>query len=124
MDSVLQLVAEHAKALAAICAAVAGAAGFASRLHRKHLESVRVREKEAKAVRYLLDAVRHMLHEDLDELPQQRVLIDFVRQEIWAADGHSVAEQTNEEILKVLTRTQRIDAKRAAEIRTKIGGRQ
>ena len=93
------------------------------------------RRLEAKAVRYLLDAARHLLYHVqphsgrvvlLEELATQKALIDQVRDELWAADGHPserFAERQTEAIMRVLTRTQRIEAAEARRIREVIGGR-
>jgi hypothetical protein len=89
----------------------------------------RAREKrrlESKAIRYLLDATRHGLHVlqpgrpdrdrfvDLSELARQLALVSDVREELWVADGNASrreGERLEREIVKVLTRTQAIQAR-------------
>jgi hypothetical protein len=84
----------------------------------------KIRGLESKSVRYLLDAQRHALRMltpgdgstlvDLDEIIRQKALIDDVREELWVADGHKSQRETDAavaEILKVMTRTQAIQAK-------------
>jgi len=83
----------------------------------------RIRRFESKAVRYLLDAERHMLHMmvpgpsryiETEELQRQKILIDQIRDELWVLDGHGGERDEQrrvENIVKVLTRTQAIQAK-------------
>jgi len=93
-----------------------------SRWRRRRAERRRL---EGKAVRYTLDAVRHALHVlhpgadardrfvDLSELARQLALVSDVREELWIADGNASrrdSERLESEIVKVLTRTQRIRA--------------
>ena len=101
-----------------------GAWALVSRWRRRCREADERRALEGKAVRYMLDAMRHTLHVvtpteerrfiDLDEMARQKVLIDQIRDQLWIADGHTSereAQRQTEEIVRVLTRTQRIQAK-------------
>lgn len=117
-------VGDAAKTLAAIGGIVGGAWALVARWLRRRREAKAKHELEAKAIRYLLDAVRHSLNVfatgddrrfvDLDELARQKVLIDQVRDLLWIADGHQSerdAQRLGEDIVRVLTRTQAIKAK-------------
>lgn len=118
-----QTVGDWAKTLAAVGGIVGGLWALATRWHRRRQERQRQRDLEAKSVRYLLDAIRHALYViapgpdrflELDEIERQKALIDQVRDELWIADGHASQRETQrqaEGILKILTRTQRIEAK-------------
>lgn len=80
------------------------------------------RRAEAKALRNLLDAQRHVLLSivpeehggglmNLDELIRQKALIDDAREAVWIADGNESNRQTEAtvaEVVKVLSRTQAI----------------
>lgn len=115
-----------AKALAAIVGLLAGAWALATRWSRRRRAVRAAHALESKAIRYLLDAARHSLHViapslgesrliDIDELVRQKHLIDDVRDELWIADGNESARTVRlveAEIVKVLTRTQAIAAKR------------
>jgi hypothetical protein len=116
-------IGDWAKTVAAVGGIVGGAWALATRWLKRHRAARQRRALEGKAVRYLLDAMRHSLHVlqpgerrlvDMDELARQKVLIDGVRDELWVADGHA-SERENErnvaEIVRVLTRTQAIQAK-------------
>lgn len=118
--------ADEISSIAKMLAAIGGLAGGAwtvlSRIIKRRRELQRRRELEAKAVRYLLDAVRHCLQAivpsrsqvNTNELARQKVLIDEVRDMLWVADGHPSSreiENATEEIVKVLTRTQAIERK-------------
>lgn len=97
-----------------------------------------VRSLEGKAIRYVLDADRQVVHAllllldssrtafiDLSEIQRQKVLIDQVRDELWIADGHDgerEAQRRAEEILQVLTRTQAIRAKHEAQEEARKAG--
>lgn len=113
-----------AKTVAAVGGVVGGAWALVSRWRRRCREADERRALEGKAVRYMLDAMRHTLHVvtpteerrfiDLDEMARQKVLIDQIRDQLWIADGHTSereAQRQTEEIVRVLTRTQRIQAK-------------
>jgi hypothetical protein len=114
-----------AKTLAAVGGLVGGIWAILSRWARRRLETKAKRELEARAIRYLLDAVRHSLNAltplerrssliDADELVRQKTLIDEVRDMIWIADGHSSereAQRQAEDIIRVITRTQAIERK-------------
>lgn len=117
-------VGDGAKTLAAIGGIVGGAWALVTRWRRRCREAEERRALEAKAVRYLLDAVRHSLNVlsptderrliDVDELARQKVLIDQIRDLLWIADGHKSdrdAQRQTEEIVRVLTRTQAIRQK-------------
>jgi len=94
-----------------------GVVSLRRRLSAKEREEQRL---QGKAIRYLVDNVRHMLQAHLsgqihdaalyDELLRQKVLMDGVRDELWTHDGHASARET-ERVVKVLTRTQRIRVK-------------
>lgn len=113
-----QDVESHAKSILAVSAIVGGAWALARRWYRRHRAAREMRELESRAIRYLLDAQRHALnvivpHEDrrlinVDELVRQKILIDQIRDRLWAADGH---DKTVQDIVNVLTRTQAIQAK-------------
>lgn len=117
-----QEVEDHAKSILAVGAIVGGAWAVARRWYRRRRAEAEIRELESRAIRYLLDAQRHALnvivpHEDrrlidVDELHRQKLLIDQIRDRLWKADGHS---QTLQDIVNVLTRTQRIQAKHDAK---------
>jgi hypothetical protein len=118
-----QEVEDGAKTVAAVGGVLGGAWALVTRWRRRCAEARTKREIEAKATRYLLDAMRHTLNllapgearfVDLEELARQKVLIDQVRDLLWVADGHRSereAQRQTEEIVKVLTRTQAIRAK-------------
>lgn len=113
-----------AKTMAAVGGVVGGLWALGVRIaKRRRLERER-KAQEARAIRYLLDAVRHALNVivpsedrrfvDVDELVRQKLLIDQVRDALWRYDGHEserATEQATERIVEVLTRTQRIKAK-------------
>lgn len=116
-----------AKALAAIAGLLAGAWALLARWARRRRAARERRDLEGKAIRYLLDAMRHSLHVwtpaghddarliDVDELLRQKLLIDAIRDQLWIADGNEsarVTEQVAADIVKVITRTQAIRAKR------------
>ena len=115
-------VEDHAKALAAVLAIVATAWALVTRWHRARQRDRETRRLEGKAIRYALDAVRYTLHalqpfaidwEKRDELARQLTLVSEVREELWIADGNDSrreAERLESEIVRVLTRTQRIKA--------------
>jgi PAS domain-containing protein len=125
---------DWAKTLAALGGLIAGVVAVCSRLWRRRKAQRELRALEAKAIRYLLDAQRHTLYVispgpdrflQLDEIDRQRTLIDQVRDEMWIADGHGEvreAQRRAEEIARVLTRTQAIQAKRAAQEEAKSAG--
>lgn len=112
------------KATLVLAIPLAGGAVKAYRRWRKRRE---IRALEAKATRYMLDAMRHSLFAltatdgrhlvSLDELIRQKLLIDQLRDDLWIADGHE-SERVNEarmaEIVSVITRTQAIAAKKEA----------
>lgn len=116
---------DWAKTIAAIGGILGGIWALARRLWRRYVHAREVRALEAKAVRYLLDAQRHALYAlapagdrhrliDVDELTRQKTLIDEVRDELWVADGHASEREEQrrvEGIVRVLTRTQAIQAK-------------
>lgn len=117
-------VGDAAKTVAAVGGVVGGAWALVTRWRRRCREAEERRALEGKAVRYMLDAMRHTLHVvtpteerrfiDLDELARQKVLIDQVRDQLWIADGHHSereAQRQTEELVRVLTRTQRIRVK-------------
>lgn len=117
-------VGDAAKTVAAVGGVVGGAWALIARWRRRCREAQERRALEGKAVRYLLDAMRHTLHVvtpteerrfiDLDELARQKVLVDQIRDQLWICDGHKSdreAQRQTEEIVRVLTRTQRIKAK-------------
>jgi hypothetical protein len=101
-------------------------AGGAVKAYRRWRKRREVRTLEAKAVRYILDAMRHSLFAltanerhlySLDELQRQKLLIDQLRDDLWIADGHSLERANQErmaEIVSVITRTQAIAAKQEA----------
>jgi hypothetical protein len=116
-----------AKALGAIVALFAGAWALLARCWRRRRAVRAMRALESKAIRYLLDAMHHNLHAlaptcpgdarhiDIDELVRQKHLIADVRDELWVSDGNTSARtvrMVEAEIVKVLTRTQAIAAKR------------
>lgn len=115
-------IGDTAKTLAAVGGLLGGAWAVLSRWMRRRREAKAKRELEGKAVRYLLDAVRHSLNAltpadrrssiiDIDELARQKALIDEVRDMLWVADGHvseREAQRQAEDIVRVLTRTQAI----------------
>jgi hypothetical protein len=113
-----QEVEDHAKSILAVSAIVGGAWALARRWYRQRVVAREMRRMESRAIRYLLDAQRHALnvivpHEDrrlinVDELVRQKILIDQMRDQLWAADGH---DKTVQDIVNVLTRTQAIQAK-------------
>lgn len=117
-------VGDAAKTVAAVGGVVGGAWALVARWRRRCREAQERRALEGKAVRYLLDAVRHSLNVltpgderrliDVDEIARQKVLIDQIRDLLWIADGHKSereSQRQTEEIVRVLTRTQRIQAK-------------
>jgi len=120
--------------VAAIGGLLAGAGALLARWVKRRRLAAQRRALEAKAVRYLLDAQRQTLNVlipgasrsrliDLGELNRQKLLIDDVREELWIADGHESsreAERVAQDVLKVLTRTQAIEAARAQKIRAAI----
>lgn len=122
-------VEDHAKSILAVSAIVGGAWALCSRWHRRRQAARRRRALEAKAVRYTLDAIRHVLHVlqpggsrnrliNLNELARQLALVSDVREELWVADGNPSrrdTERLESEIVKVLTRTQAIQAIRAQQ---------
>lgn len=120
-------VGDWAKTLAAVAGVVGGAVALVSRWWKRRLERRRIAALEAKALRYLLDAVRHALFVmapgpdrflELDELERQKVLIDEVRDEVWKSDGHGSRRdqaETQRTLLRILTRTQAIQAKAERE---------
>lgn len=118
-----QEVEDSAKSLLAVGAIVGGAWAVARRWLRRRKAADEMRELESRAIRYLLDAQRHALnvivpHEDrrlinLDELMRQKLLIDQIRDRLWAADGH---DKTVQDIVNVLTRTQAIKAKQQQDV--------
>lgn len=85
-----------------------------------------IRALERKAVRYLLDAMRHSLFllsandnrlVSMDELVRQKLLIDQLRDDMWVADGHASEREQQAavaEIMNVITRTQAIRARKEA----------
>lgn len=115
-------VEDHAKAIGALLAVAAAAWALATRWHRGHQVARQKRALESKAIRYTLDAVRHVLHVlqpggardrliNINELVRQLALVSDVREELWIADGNASrreAERLESEIAKVLTRTQAI----------------
>jgi hypothetical protein len=121
-----------AKTIAAVGGLLGGIWAILSRIAKRRREVKVRRELEAKAIRYLLDAMRHSLNAltpderraspiDADELVRQKALIDEVRDMIWVADGHSSereAQRQAEDILRVITRTQAIERK-ALHLRAK-----
>lgn len=113
-----------AKTLAAVGGVVGALWALGAKVARRHRLERERKTLEGKAVRYLLDAMRHTLHVvtpteerrfiDLDELARQKVMIDEVRDLLWVMDGHKSereAQRQAEEIVRVITRTQRIKAK-------------
>lgn len=113
-----------AKTIAAIGGIVGGAWALAVRILRRRRREQERRDLEAKAIRYLLDAMRHTLHVmapgergrliDVGELERQKVLVDQVRDLLWIADGHQSerdAQAAAAELGRWLTRTQAIEAK-------------
>jgi hypothetical protein len=116
---------EHvAKTIAAIGGIVGGAWAVCVRVLRRRRAERERHELEQKAIRYLLDAMRHTLHVmtpdergrliDVGELERQKVLVDQVRDQLWIADGHQSerdAEAAAAALEKWLTRTQAIEAK-------------
>lgn len=116
-------VGDWAKTIAAIGGIVGGVWALVTKAVRRRRAAQQRAALEAKATRYLLDAMRHALHVmqpgpsrflDVDELQRQKVLIDGVRDELWIADGHASEreqERAAAEIVRVLTRTQAIQAK-------------
>lgn len=113
-----------AKTLAAVGGVAGGAWALGVRVARRRRLDRERKAQEARAIRYLLDAVRHALNVivpsedrrfvDVDELVRQKLLIDQVRDALWRYDGHEserATEQATERIVEVLTRTQRIKAK-------------
>lgn len=79
-------------------------------------------EAEARAIRYLVDAQHHVLrllnHGVLpqEEMARQEVLIRQIREELARCDGHEdLLRATDEqaEIVRVLTRTQAIQQRKA-----------
>lgn len=113
-----------AKTLAAVGGVVGGLWALGVRIAKRHRLERERKAQEARAIRYLLDAVRHALNVivptedrrfiDVDELVRQKLLIDQVRDALWRYDGHEserATEQATERIVEVLTRTQRIKAK-------------
>jgi hypothetical protein len=117
------------KALPAILSGAAlGLWAWLGRARQRWRKAAELRRLEAKAVRYMLDRDRHVLHAlltilnadgetrliDVDELIQQKRLLDDVREELWIADGHESMRGTQrvaEEVIKAISRTQRIQAK-------------
>jgi hypothetical protein len=118
-----QEVEDHAKSILAVSAVVAGTWALVTRWWRRRKAAAEMREIESRAIRYLLDAQRHALnvivpHEDrrlidVDQLVRQKVLIDQIRDRLWAADGH---DKTVQDIVNVLTRTQAIKAKQQQDV--------
>ena len=124
----VEQVGDGAKALVAISALVGGAWAIARKWHRGRQQRRRREALEAKAIRYVLDSDRHVLHvlqlllrgggyrvtqEERDEIARQLVLISDVREELWIADGFQSrrdVELIERQIVKELTRTQRIKA--------------
>lgn len=120
---------DWAKTLAAIGGLVAGLWAACRRLWRVWQARRRLRALERKAIRYLLDAQRHTLYAVIptpdrvvviEKLKNSKDLIDQVRDDLWVADGHESAldeERRVENIVRVITRTQRIQLKAEAERR-------
>jgi hypothetical protein len=122
------------KTVAAAGGIVGGLYALVAKWWKRRQERKRLRDIEAKSIRYLLDAMRHSLHVmapgpdrflELGEIERQKALIDQVRDELWCADGHAgerEAQRRAEEIARVLTRTQAIQAKRDAQAEAKAAG--
>jgi hypothetical protein len=120
-----------AKALTAILGLLAGAWALATRWARKRRAAREKRELEGKAIRYLLDAIRHSLHvwtpgqadENrliavdglIHELIRQKLLIDLVRDQLWVADGNESARLT-QQVAALMTRAEAIRAKRERNV--------
>lgn len=113
-----------AKSLAAVAGVVGGVWALVAKVRRRRQRDRERREAESRAIRYLLDATRHALNVlapaderrfiDVDELVRQKLLIDQIRDALWQFDGHEserATEQAAENIVRVLTRTQRIQVK-------------
>lgn len=100
----------------AVGGTVGGAAVSTWRWWRRRRE---VRRVESKDLRYVTDAVRHILDAmtpspdgrmvSIDELMRQHALICEVRRELWAADGNALPEDEPAAIVRdFLSRTQKI----------------
>lgn len=110
-------VESFAKALLALVALAGAIWPFFKRWLRYRKHQREMRALESKVLRYLVDAIRHVLDAitpsadgritTLTELTRQLILIDGVRRELWQADGHQ-ADVLAEEVRNVLTRTQAI----------------
>lgn len=102
----------------------AGLLGGAVALAQRWGKLRSMRKLECRAVRYQLDAVRHVLwvmsgHEsDPEETSRQLALVSEVRDEIYVADGHKL-ERASEpdlvEIKKWMRRTQALEARKVRE---------
>lgn len=115
--------ANYAKTVAAIGGILAALWAILSRWVRRRRKANEMRRLEARATRYLLDAVRHTLAAvkgdrsyviGPKELDRQKVLIDAIRDELWVADGHTSEREAQRQlqgVVEVLTRTQAIHLK-------------
>ena len=112
-------VGEVAKTTAAVAGILGGIAALVRRVWRRRKAEREIRELEAKALRYTLDAVRHTLDvmtpssdgrmTSLTELQRQLMLVNQVRRELWKADGNALPEDEPAEVVRnFLTRTQAI----------------
>lgn len=120
---------DGAGALVAISALVGTVVATWVRWRRRRRAAQSKRRAEARAIRYLVDAQHHVLRLlnrgqlPEDELQRQEFLIREVRRDLAQADGHEellAAVDTQEEVVKWIKRTQRIEEKKA-QIREQSG---
>lgn len=117
--------ADLAKTVAAVGGVVGAVWALISRWLKRRRKAREKAEMEARATRYLLDAVRHALgalspHDrpyvlDPKELERQKILIDGIRDDLWVADGHRSEREAQRElkgVMDVITRTQAIRVKK------------
>lgn len=113
-------VGDWVKTLAAAGGLVGGAWALMVKVRGWWSKRNETRKEERRAIRYLVDAQHHVLrllnHGMLpeDEIHRQEALIREIRKNLARLDGHeellAASEQT--EAIKVMTRTQRIDARK------------
>lgn len=117
---------EWAKTLAAVVGVVGGLWALAVKVRGWFRARRELRNEERRAIRYLVDAQHHVLrllnHGILpeDEIVRQETLIREIRRNLARLDGHEelLAATDQTDAIRVMTRTQRIEA-RKVELRRK-----
>jgi len=115
-------VEDGAKSVLAISALVGGVWAAVAKWRKRRAALEAKRALEARAIRYLVDAQHHVLRLlNMGRLPEneiqrQEFLIKELRKDLAKLDGHEdllAVADTQEQVMRFLTRTQRIYEKKA-----------